>query len=117
MYCNNCGAVAVGKFCSCCGAKLRTEIEMFRLTAKRTHKEYMKQFERFHLPCPNPVNVAIDQIATACWYACEIKYGNGMEIGNANIGYSVAPDAYMKLETVKDRATKLCERLLAAEDF
>lgn len=114
MYCNNCGAVVVGKFCSCCGKRVLNSLEEFRRVERQTYKEYQNQFKCYY---KDKFDLMVDHLATACWYACDHKYGNNKVVGSFRNGFTVSPDAYTKLATVKEHATKLFERLWAADDF
>ncbi len=35
MFCTECGAAVTGKFCSCCGARVRSDLEAFKLKQRR----------------------------------------------------------------------------------
>lgn len=103
MFCKNCGAAIVGRYCSCCGTRVRSELEEYRAAEKKAIREFVRQF--YHPLDPN-TPLSFMHLATACWYACEISEPN-------KVTYEVNPDSYVRLNTVKQRATELCERLIA----
>lgn len=110
MFCNHCGAAAVGRYCSCCGRRLVNNVDAFNRTIGRERKDFCnkayllagKSLHHMHL-------------ASSCWYACEIKYGKGL-VSVINGESVLALDAYERLELVKTHATALYERL-KAESF
>ena len=116
MYCSNCGAAVVGKFCSCCGKRVRSSLEEYRRVEKSTFKAYMQQFEK-HYRDGIHWDLSAEHLISACWYACAQKYGRNDVIRLDNGECVPSPDAYEKLETVKRQATKLCERMLLANDY
>lgn len=120
MYCRNCGAAVVGKFCSCCGYKVRDEKAEFRLTQIRTFKAYKKQFDNL-IETPEGRNVSLAYLADACWLACEHKQVNDyIKKNEGTYPYCVwelMPGAYERLEIVKEHATRLFERLVNADDY
>ena len=111
MFCSNCGAAVVGKFCSDCGERALNEREVFMNRYKKTMKDYVNSF---HIPSLGRKGHQYKQIATACWYACEIKYA---PVLFRSYDGGLVPDAYEILETVKNHATSLAERIIAADDF
>jgi hypothetical protein len=107
MYCKNCGAAVVGKFCSYCGKKVLTDVQQLNATARKMSKDFCEWAyrESGHM-------LSHKHLASACWCACEMKYGKGLAlfIGDR---YVVVPGAYEKLEIVRDHAIALYERLKA----
>ena len=83
MFCKNCGAAVVGRFCSCCGRRARSEIEDFRLTEQRKRREFLND-------CRKPSEPAWwGHLAEACWYAAAMKYKkdptlDGVSLAEAN---------------------------------
>ena len=104
MYCSNCGAAVVGKFCSCCGKRVAGELEAFRRYERKTIKDFTNEAGSNH------------HLATACWYVCERKYGKDMLHVFGGV-WTVAPDAYEKLGLVEAKAKALFLRLLILDDF
>ena len=42
MYCKKCGAAVIGKFCSCCGTRVRTDAEEIRRMERQAKKEFIE---------------------------------------------------------------------------
>lgn len=104
MYCKNCGAVVVGKFCSCCGTKIRRDVDQYILDRRRMQKEFAD--------APKEYGSSYMHLATACWYVyeCKLLKGDIVVIGGERF---LAPDAYERLAAVKAHATALFNRLKA----
>lgn len=74
MYCKNCGAAVVGKYCSCCGQRVRSDVEEVRAIEKRLMKEFIDECTR------DPGGILVDgrlylhHLAQACWLAALMKY-------------------------------------------
>ena len=111
MYCNHCGAVAVGKYCSCCGRRLRSSVQEFDLEMGRLHKEFYKKAY-----VESGKSLAHQHLASSCWIACELKYLRNRCVNGVNGELVLAPDAYERLAMVQAHATALYERL-KAESF
>ena len=45
-YCKKCGAVVVGKFCSCCGQKVKTAFEEFISAKNRQRRAFRRWAEQ-----------------------------------------------------------------------
>lgn len=45
-YCKKCGAVVVGKFCSCCGQKVKTDFEEFISAKNRQRRAFRRWAEQ-----------------------------------------------------------------------
>ena len=41
MFCKNCGAAVVGRYCSCCGTRVRSELEEYRAVEKKQLKSLL----------------------------------------------------------------------------
>lgn len=67
MYCRQCGAVVVGKFCSCCGKRIRSEAEEFQLAKNRAEREFVKAMT--HDIQGNFLECWRIHLARACWLA------------------------------------------------
>ena len=104
MNCSYCGAAVFGRFCHCCGKKVLGSIEAFRKEERKTLKNFIKEVGPHH------------QLANACWYACQEKYGR--EVITKYCGeFVITPDAYEKLALVEEKARALFLRLINLDDF
>jgi len=103
MYCKNCGAAVVGKFCSCCGTRVRSDIEEYR----RAERLAQKHFTRNAFSASG--DVALERLAEACWHAANLRYAHWKIGPDGQIPF----DAFEKLETVKERASALFDKLRA----
>ena len=113
MFCTNCGAVVVGKFCSCCGKKVRRGIEDFR----RFERAEVKKFTHsYYKPGGSLGGI---HLADACYLACEMKFKEVLPyvVWNEYGELEVSPNAYENLKKVLEHAKKLCDWLYAANDF
>lgn len=108
MYCSKCGAAVIGKFCSCCGTRVRNRIEEFRLAEKRAEKAFkdactydsdrrLLGLDRMHL-------------AMACWQAASIKYGTYRRLAVDN---NVPDAAFDELQIIRMHAEKLFDQLVS----
>ncbi len=104
MYCSNCGAVVVGKFCSCCGKRVLGTLEAFRKQERKRLNDFKKQ------------SGSDFQLAEACWYACQRKYGARLIKAEPGV-FVPEPDAYEKLDLMEAKAKALFLRLLSLDDF
>jgi hypothetical protein len=111
MYCSKCGAAVVGKFCCCCGKRVFDEFETFSKHYRKTKKDYENSF---YQPGRGRKGLQDNHIATACWYACEIKYAPVLYRSHDG---GLVPGAYEILENVKNHAIALAERIISADDF
>lgn len=113
MYCTNCGATATGKYCSHCGRRILDDLGEFRRIEKATRKQFVN---RYYTKLDN---LCMLHLAEACWMACEFKYGLNMPFnGRKPTGeWIFDPLAYERLATVNEHAIRLCDRLVAADDF
>ena len=105
MYCNYCGAVVVGKYCSCCGKRLLSRMEHFRRTERKRCKDFADKAYR-----DSGKDVARQHLANACWVACTCKYGDYLDSKEESY---LAIDAYEKLALVESHAVALYERIKA----
>lgn len=71
MYCKKCGAAVVGKFCSVCGERVRTNEQEYRLAMSRAKKSFVREKTNQNPGC----NLICDRVADICWFTCERKYG------------------------------------------
>lgn len=74
MFCTKCGAAVTGKYCSCCGQKVRSQKDELELIEKRLKKEFCDSCTK----TPNGGYVelapAYGFLALACWEASVGKY-------------------------------------------
>jgi hypothetical protein len=106
MYCSKCGAAVVGKYCSCCGARVRSAVEELRLAERRAKKLFVDDCYKRNYP---QRELELMHLGSACWQACEMRYGKGARY---NIGDEVPAEAFKSLETVREHAEKLFEKLM-----
>ena len=99
MFCKNCGASVVGRFCSCCGRRVRSEIEDFRLAQQRKRREFLND-------CRTSADSAWwGHLAEACWEASSMKYRKDPTFDGASY-----MEAYENLEEIRFHAWGLfCE--------
>lgn len=70
MFCSKCGAAVNGKFCSCCGQRVRSGLEEYRLAEKRIKREFIKACSGTGVAY-NPARM---HLAEACWTASSLKH-------------------------------------------
>ena len=105
MYCSKCGAVVAGKYCSCCGKRILSDVQQLNATARKMSKDFCEWAYR-----ESGNMLSHKHLASACWVACEMKYAKGLALFMGD-GYVVVPGAYERLETVRDHAIALYKRL------
>lgn len=69
MYCTKCGAVVIGKYCSVCGQRVRSEMEEYKLLKRRAEREYKRVCTQ-----NGHADLYTNHIANACWLAALAKY-------------------------------------------
>lgn len=111
MYCNHCGAVAIGKYCSCCGRKLRNSVQEFDLEKGRRYREFYKKAY-----AESGKSLEHQHLASACWIACELKYLRNRCVNGKDGELVLAPDAWERLALVQLHAAALYDRI-KAESF
>lgn len=95
MYCRNCGAVVTGKYCCCCGVKLRNLADEYKL-AVRAEK---KKFKESHRSDDISDNWHF-WLAQQCWELANMKYGT--------TSYrNLPPEAFDDLPKITEHAQKL----------
>lgn len=106
MYCSKCGAAVVGKFCSCCGTRVRSQIEEYRLAEKRA----VKAFEKACTHDENARLLGLDRmhLASACWQAAHFRYRKD----HLRSDGSVPAEAFEALDTIRVHAEWLFNQLL-----
>lgn len=117
MICKNCGAAVVGKYCSCCGKRIRNDYEEFKRAERKAQQEFKRNaVEKYDAGRPRGC-VVVDELATACWNACSIKYMAGIfvEVYRPDYHVIVPDEAYEMLEKVKKHATALLDQLVTTD--
>ena len=114
MFCSNCSAwlPQAGKFCSCCGKRIYSSLEDFRRAVRKTEKDFIKRQEE---KVPRRQSLMARQLASACGHACAFKIGD--PVVRVNDVCFPLPNAYEILSDIEQRAEKLFNRLIAANDF
>jgi hypothetical protein len=108
MYCSKCGAVVVGKYCSCCGTRYRSQLGELRLAERRAQKEFVRA--KTYTPNGRLLGLTNLHLATACWIASFEKYSTGG--CRYKEGDSIPADAFDSLTTVRAKAEQLFEYLI-----
>jgi len=65
MFCKNCGAVITGKYCSCCGSRVRSAGQDFFLAVRKRKREFVNT--RYH----KANDLATMRTAAFCWDTIE----------------------------------------------
>lgn len=105
MFCSKCGAAVNGKFCSCCGQRIRSSLEEYHLAERRMKKE----FENRCCKNGNARELHLMNLASACWLASSMKYDRSRGL---LIGDYVPQSVYDNLQVVRDHAEKLYQALI-----
>lgn len=100
MICPKCGAIVIGRFCSCCGEKMRTSLEAFRLAERGAKRAFEKQHK---------IN-ASSRLAEACWFASYERYAKYIRM--LNIYIDVPEMAYIELQNIVAHAEILFNSLV-----
>lgn len=112
MYCKNCGAVVYGRFCSCCGKRVLTELKEFRKAERKAKKKFCeiccKEGDEYKLH--------LMHLADACWevYSTHPSFNCVVWDGRRDGEYVVTPNAYENLRNIEQKAAALFEELLKA---
>lgn len=109
MYCSKCGAVVVGKYFSCCGNRIRSELEELRLAERRAEKAFIHDFT--HNAEGSWLASVNSHLVHACWLASFEKYSKGGTL--YKVGDSVPAEAFESLRTVRDHAERLYLAMLS----
>ena len=104
MFCNKCGAVVTGKYCSCCGQRVRSQKEELELIERRLKKNFTdactKTRDSFVENAP-----AMGFLALACWEAAVAKY---KKIPSNTVGFIEAENSLSQAEiAARDLFNKL----------
>lgn len=104
MFCKECGAVIVGKYCSCCGTRVRSTLQEFRLAERRAKKAFLKEHA---YKDGKYLGIVVERFASACWHAATFRYGKYQSMVGPD---NVPSEAFEELEIV----TRHAERLFCA---
>lgn len=106
MFCRKCGAAVNGKFCSCCGQRVRSDLEEFRKIERKMKKEFFEA-------CDSMSGVGyrddLHWLAEACWNASSARYGKS---GGYIVGDHVPASVFDSLQDVRVHAEKLFQALI-----
>lgn len=106
MFCKKCGAAVNGKFCSCCGQRVRSDLEELRVIERRVKKEFIESCERVTgLGYRNDLS----KLAEACWYASNARYNKS---NSYQVDDHIPASVFDSLQTVKIHAAMLFQALI-----
>lgn len=105
MFCKKCGAAVNGKFCSCCGQRVRSALEEYHLAEKRMEREFINKCSE----TGKARELHLMHLASACWMASSMKYDRSRIL---HIEDYVPASVYDSLQTVRDHAEKLYLKLI-----
>lgn len=103
VFCSKCGASVVGKYCSCCGQRIRSSEEEFKLEERRMEREFKNLNSRNNYG--GLKDLYSSHLAQACWLAAAMKY----RTEPSQTGYQ---QAIKNLEYVRDKAQVLFDKLI-----
>lgn len=107
MNCRVCGAAVVGRYCSYCGSKVRTDLDEYKRLLRGAKAEYSRECALYRTGGPR--GLAIDHLATACWLAAEMRYGSEYMVGT----FVMTPADIKNIEIVREQAMLLFRQLVA----
>lgn len=102
MYCSKCGAPVTENYCTVCGKRTRSEIELFRIEERRKRNGFIRSRKN------RPYST---HIAEMCWYAVAGK--TRLEDCADWMHEGVFPDARKRLSRVEALANKLYAKMEA----
>lgn len=106
MHCKRCGAAVVGKYCSYCGTRVRTDWDEYKSILGRAKKEYRQECNYYRTG--DRRGLAINHLAEACWIAAELRYGTEYHGGD----FILTDEDLINIETVKEHAMVLFRQLI-----
>lgn len=107
MNCRVCGSAVVGRYCSYCGARVRTDLDEYKSLMRRAKAEYNRECSLYR--GNGRRGAAVEHLANACWLAAELRYGTEF-LGN---DFVMTPADVNNIETVKEQAMLLFRQLVA----
>lgn len=102
MYCSKCGAPVTENYCTVCGKRTRSEIELFRIEERRKRNGFIRSRK------DRPYST---HIAEMCWYAVAGK--TRLEDCVDWMHDRVFPDARQCLTRVEELANRLYAKMEA----
>ena len=105
MNCRKCGAAVNGKFCSCCGQRVRSALEEYRLAEKRMERDFTNKCSE----TGKARELHLMHLASAWWKASSMKYDRSRIL---SIDDYVPKSVYDNLQTLRDHAEKLYKALI-----
>lgn len=108
VHCKNCGAVVVGKFCSCCGQRVTTILEDFRLAERRAAREFKNKHheEDFHT-----YGLIPDHVASLSFFVAEEKCVPSWNVYSCSFD-EIAEESFNGLENAVSTAEKLYKAIM-----
>lgn len=105
-YCKKCGAVVVGKFCSCCGTRVRSDLRDFKLELSRrkhafSNAKYLGGGQSF---------VRL-QAANFAWEQMENRITHGMTVCDDP---EVIGQAYSMIPEIEENADRFYHDIMRA---
>ena len=113
MYCKKCGAAVTGRFCCCCGERVRTNAEEIKRETRRLRNQFKDAcIEKYDYPYVNYCHMA-----EACWNAAEVRSSEKIYklCGRYVHLFDHEPtEAFKMLADIYDDATFMFKMLVAA---
>ncbi len=107
-YCKKCGAIVVGKFCSCCGERVRTSLKEYRIMERRLKKVFedskREDFQKYGLV---PIHVA-----SLAFFAAERKCEPKIPVNEETFDL-YAEQFFCGLKQASREAESLYQKILA----
>ena len=103
MFCKNCGAAVTGKYCSCCGTRIRSYGKEFFLALRRRKRAFANS--KYHL---NNDDLNAIHSANFCWERVQNKI---VEPLRSQIIASAWFDGEALLDEVEEKADSLYEQV------
>lgn len=107
MNCRRCGAIVMGKYCSCCGARLRTDLDEYNAMLRKAKSEFKAQCRLYG--GLGRQGSACYHLADACWTASELRYG----VESFGSNYVLTQSDIDGIAVIVDRAMLLFRQLMA----
>lgn len=105
MFCSKCGAAVTGKYCSCCGQKVRSHKDEVLLVEKKLKREFCDSCTKVNDSMFADNAPAMGHLAIACWEAAIAKY---VKYPSETVGYI---ESVNSLDKAKYAARALFDKL------